>query len=274
MRSLAVGSQLQDAWLHPERATEEMRKIAAAAQIQGARVFTDSTWRTNMIQQMRKAWNTRDTNIGGAIRAGARAPWAAIEFAAQPTMEMMVPKLKNAAFVEMARAELARNPAMDARQLSDAMGPAWRSIDNRFGQIVYDNYFFHPVVEDLSQMLFRSVGWKEGTVEALGGGAIDAAKAAKGIVTGQGLNVSHRLAYAAALPVVTALVAAMYQRLHAGKFWSGAKGLVDPLSGGKTETGDNERVGLPTYMKDVVGFWHSPLGTPVRQTVSGPWAMR
>ena len=261
VRDLVIGKQLQDAWLHPDQATPEMAKIADAAQIQGARVFTDQMWRTNALDSMRKAWNTRDTNIGGAIRAGVRLPFAAIEQTAKPVMEIMVPRLKNAAFVRMAQMELARNPNLDAKGLSDAMGPAWRAVDNRFGQIVYDNYFFNRTVKDMAQLMFRSVGWNEGTAEALVGGAIDTAKAVKSLATGQKPDITHRMGYAIALPVVTGLLASIYQYAHTGKLWTGAKGLVAPETGNKTTTGDDERAQFPTYMKDVVGFWHSPLGT-------------
>jgi hypothetical protein len=69
---------------------------------------------------------------------------AAIELLAKPVMEWWVPRLKLAAFMDLARMELRDlGPKPDPLEAAKVLGRAWDSIDNRFGELIYDNIFWH-----------------------------------------------------------------------------------------------------------------------------------
>lgn len=56
-----------------------------------------------------------------------------------------------------------------------ALRQAWDSIDNRFGQLVYDNLFWNKSAKDIGMVMTRSLGWNLGTVREIGGGLKDLA---------------------------------------------------------------------------------------------------
>ena len=92
-------------------------------------------------------------------------------------MEVMVPRMKVGIFMDMANHELGR---MTDEQKSDRdyvrkkLGNVWNSVDNRMGQMVYDNLFWNRTLKDLALASVRSVGWNLGTLRELGGGVSDA----------------------------------------------------------------------------------------------------
>jgi hypothetical protein len=59
------------------------------------------------------------------------------------------------------------------------VGRAWDSVDNRLGQLVYDNLFWHNMTKDLGLVATRSLGWNLGTIRELAGGVADYARALK-----------------------------------------------------------------------------------------------
>jgi hypothetical protein len=73
----------------------------------------------------------------------------------------------------MAAMELAGKP------LLEKLGKAWDSVDNRMGQVVYDNLFWRKSIKDIGMASVRSLGWNLGTFRELGGGALDFAKAGR-----------------------------------------------------------------------------------------------
>jgi hypothetical protein len=56
------------------------------------------------------------------------------------------------------------------QQIREAVQRAWDSVDNRMGQLVYDNLFWNRAVKDLAMASVRSVGWNLGSVREMGGG--------------------------------------------------------------------------------------------------------
>jgi N12 class adenine-specific DNA methylase len=98
-------------------------------------------------------------------RGVARAP---IALASAPTTAIMntwVPYLKAAAFEDLARMEMRRLPPdatlADHRKVLQA---AWKVIDDRFGQLRYDNLFWDNTAKQLAMSLFLSVGWQVGSL--------------------------------------------------------------------------------------------------------------
>jgi hypothetical protein len=55
----------------------------------------------------------------------------------------------------------------------EAFAGACDSVDNRMGQLVYDNLFWDRTLKDLMMISVQSVGWNLGTLRELGGAAVD-----------------------------------------------------------------------------------------------------
>ena len=89
------------------------------------------------------------------------------------------------------------------------MTKAWDSVDNRMGQLVYDNLFWNKTLKDLAFISTRSVGWNLGSVREIGGGGVDAVKAVADMARGRKPELTTRMAYTIAMPIITALYGAI-----------------------------------------------------------------
>src|SRR5262245_16430254 len=227
----------------------------------GGRTSMDAIYRT---QPMQSFWKS--------IRSG---PWGAlgavIEKAAWPVMGYAVPRLKLGAFTRLAESELARlGPGASDEAQRVVLTRAWDSIDNRFGQLVYDNLFWNKVLKDLAHLSTRSVGWNLGTVREIGGATfIDLPKQFTKLAGGRGrdIRLTPREAYSVALPAVTGLYGGITMYLLTGAGPQTLKDYFYPRTGLLRKDGFEDRVSLPSYMKDVYAYGKDPIST-LRHKVS------
>jgi hypothetical protein len=177
-------------------------------------------------------------------------------------MNQIVPRLKLGVFYDLASDALDKlGPAAHPDDVRRAMQRAWDSVDNRMGSVVYDNLFWNKAMKDVMHATVRSVGWNWGTLGELGGGAKDLAGFAKDVVTGKGGELSHRAAYTMALPMTIGLAGAVMQYLYTGKGPSDLFDMFHPKTGTKDADGNDNRVVLPSYMKDVYSYGQHPVKT-------------
>ncbi len=166
----------------------------------GGRAKMDSIYSDQWVKALGKAW--RQGNYPGVVM---RVPFAVLEAAMKPIMEYIVPRQKLAAFADLARLEMQKlGPNATQDDLRAAMQRAQASVDNRMGQLVYDNLHWNKTVKDLAMITTRSVGWNVGTGRELLGGGVDAAKFAKNLAAGQKAEFTHKMAYVLALHVLLA----------------------------------------------------------------------
>lgn len=204
-----------------------------------------------------------------AVRAGdyttaARAVVPALtEATVKPLMEYVVPRQKLGVFYDLAQRELARLPdGATADQVRAAMGRAWDSVDNRMGQVVYDNLFWNKTFKDLLHASVRSVGWNWGTWRELGGGAGDLAGMARDAATkGRKPGMTPRVEYLLALPITIGILGAITQYLYTGQGPQELKDYFFPRTGTTDPDGNPNRVQLPSYMRDVNAYAHHPWQT-------------
>jgi hypothetical protein len=129
------------------------------------------------------------------------------------------------------------------------------------GQLVYDNLFWNKTMKDLSMASVRSLGWNLGTIRELGGGVKDTVKMLDDMRQGKKPELSYRMAYTMALPIVAGLGGAIYQYLHTGKGPEELKDYYFPKNGALDKKGQPARVSLPTYMKDIYHYTTNPVQT-------------
>ena len=241
----------------------------------GGRTKMDQFYLNSSVANFWAAW--REGSIG---KSALHSVPAAIEYLARPIMQAWVPRLKMGAFSKLAEFELEKlGPNADWFAQRDVLARAWDSIDNRLGQLTYDNLFWNRVIKDVGMMSVRSLGWNIGTFRELGGGVIDLGKAFRKP------ELTPRLAYTLAYPVVIGLHGAMVQYLLTG-LRPGERNpemppdspdpnpIVDmafPRSGRINPDGTEERTSIPGYHKDVYQYFKGfPLGLErgVRQFVT------
>lgn len=201
--------------------------------------------------------NTTVNAFKQAARAGryGEAAWKAIptvfDYLNKPVFEYLVPRQKFGVFFDMAQDAIKANPNMDMATKREVFGKLWDSVDNRMGELVYDNVFWNRALKDALMATTRSVGWNLGTYRELGGGIMDA----KSLFVGK--NLSPRTAYVLALPFTTAMVGAAIQYLYTGQGPDELKDCFFPKDGGVELDGQTPtRKSLPSYVKDVGEYYH------------------
>jgi hypothetical protein len=236
----------------------EFAKITDALIKGGGRVKMDLFYKNSSVERFWKALGEKKFG-----RVGVQAIPAAIEALAKPVMEKWVPRMKLGIFSEMAESQMAlwkkQGHEPSVSEMRTEYGKIWDSIDNRMGQMVYDNLFWNRTLKDVGLASVRSLGWNLGTLRELGGGVKDIIDIK--VNNSGGVKISPRTAYLLALPAVVALYGAMYQYIKTGEGPEEFKDYFFPKTGGKTPDGRDERVTIPSYIKDIYAYWKHPLTT-------------
>ncbi|WP_432718990.1 lytic transglycosylase domain-containing protein [Pectinatus frisingensis] len=229
--------------------------LTQAMGIAGGRARMDDIYRTNMIAKMQDAFNN-----GHYINAGLRAPFAVMEWAAKPIMEQLVPRQKLGVFADMVNDILKNNKDISGDEYQYQVQKAWNSVDNRLGQMVYDNLFWNKAVKDLLMASTRSVGWNVGTIRELGGAGIDTAKFVNDALHLKNPDFTYRMSYAMALPVTVGMLGAITGYLY-GQPPQTLKDYFYPKTGMLDASGRPQRIQLPSYIKDAYGYGTHPIET-------------
>lgn len=231
-------------------------ELTKALEAGGFRFGQDAWYDSNSRARLRDAWKA-----GERVGAIPAAIGTAVETLSAPIMQHYVPYLKMAAASDLARFELARMAKQGTettpQQLRETMARAVDSVDNRFGQLSYDNLNWHKMAKELAMMSVISLGWNLGTVRELGGGAKDLAK----LLAGKGPGFSHRLAYLIAMNGVHALGSMLYQYAMTGQGPQSVKDVMFPRNGETDESGRPARTAWPDYVKDEASWAHQPAET-------------
>ncbi len=241
------GNKLLREYLEPGRFAE-MAKLADAVAQAGGRVHMDPYYKNQAIESFWKAWKQ-----GSYAQAGLRAFPAAMEYLAKPVMEYVVPRQKLGVFANLAEDVFARaeREGWTREKTRYELNRAWDSVDNRMGQIVYDNLFWNRAVKDLGLVSVRSLGWNLGTAREIFGGGLDIARQTARLAAGEKAEMTHRMAYVMALPIVVGFTGAVIHYLSTGKEPEALTDYFFPQTGKIGPNGRPERLSLPSYLKDL-----------------------
>ena len=244
------GSKLMKEYLSPGSYAKFARE-ANAISLAGGRIKQN----TIEIKPLTQALD--DLKAGAIGSAMKKTIPALIDASSRPIMEGWVPRMKLGAFYGMANniLDTADRERWTQDQVRTRMQTAWDSIDNRFGQMVYDNLFWNKALRDVLMASTRSVGWNAGTIRELGGAAVDTAQQAGKVVSGKAPELTDRMGFAIGMTVSAGLLgSAIYYLLNGERpqTWKDAY-----FPGKKGEA----RMSIPGYMKDVVAYAHDPKQT-------------
>jgi hypothetical protein len=264
------GNKLLKEWFKPGSQGGEIGKIVDGLVAAGGRVQMDEFYQTRIAEKMRAAF--RAGNVWGGL---LRAPFAGVEAVSDVIMKQVVPRQKLGVFADLARFEMERlGPNATHEQTREALAKVWDSVENRMGQMTYDNLFWNRMGKDLAMIGVRSVGWNLGTIREIGGGAIDLVKEPVKKAGGKPPHEinTHRIAYLMGLATVSAVMGAIYQYLATGKGPEEPKDYFFPRTGELDASGRPERVSLPTYVKDVYHYGTEP-GRTITNKVAPIWSL-
>lgn len=226
-------------------------------QVAGGRVAMDRYYSNNSLREFTKAirraspqWLPGRLKGAGETakfgRAAALSIPAFFEAAAVPLMESYVPRVKMGAFSDMARFEIERaersGKPMDEKMKMQTLQRVWDEIDNRFGQMVYDNVFVDRTMKDIAFATTRAVGWNVGSARTLGGSATDLLTTRARVKEGDSA-VSHKMAHTVGLVGTIMFYNAVYGYLH-GRPPKEMEDYIHPMGP------DGKRVEIPSYLKE------------------------
>lgn len=258
------GLEMRRDYFAPGSGSPETQMLNEAWAQGGGRAKMDQIYRGSQMEAFQKAYaQFKAGQSDKALGVMGRMLPALNEAVSAPLMEHFVPLVKNGVGADMIRYEMSKLPPdASVNQKRAVFGKVVDSIDNRFGQMIYDNLFWNRTLKDSLMTAFRSVGWNLGTSRELGGGLKDIPSGFKGLGSGEG--ISHRLAYIGGMTAVTAMYGAMIQYLYTGKGPEEAKDFFFPKTGQTNPDGTAERKSLPVYMKDVYGLFNRADEGPMR----------
>ena len=226
-------------------------ELVDALEKAGGRVTMDKFYLNNSVENFYDALKARSP-----LGVLWNSPGAIMETVARPIMQELVPRQKLGVFADAAEFILKKAERENWSEYKTTMKlqEMWDSVDNRMGQLVYDNLFWDKAIKDLGMASVRSLGWNIGTFRELGGGAIELGKVPGKLLTEKGrasITMTPKMAYTMSLPVVVGLWGAVIYYIYNKE---GPQEMLDyyyPKTGRIKPDGTPERIALPSYMKDI-----------------------
>lgn len=238
----------------------------------GGKLAMHEDYKVNTVRTMREAWN-EDNYIGATIRALPEINQAMM----RPLFDKYIPRLKVGQFLKEYSFELAQKAKdIESGKITrpELSRQIWDSVENRFGEMNFDNLFWNRTFKSSLQVLFRSITWKLGNIReydnALRGQALEFKHAAS---EGRVPRMTRSFGWLAGMSITAALQAILITKTTTGKYpWELAKdfgGIVKNIVYPRTSlTDEKERVSGVSYWRDAFSLVHAP-GQYIKHSMSG-----
>jgi len=235
-----LGKMIEAEYLTPSN-NLQLASLAKSLEIAGGRIGLDPLYTNNAVEAFHRAVTDR------SLKALPRAVDALVEKSSNWLMKNMVPRIKIGMFAEMAdhRLNELMNAGASRETISTELGKLWDSVDNRAGQLVYDNLFWSKTRKDLGFLVMRSQGWNLGTLRELGGGMVDLGK-----MFGGNTRLTERTAYIMAMTATMGSLGAIYHYMETGQ---APRKPADYFFPGK----EGQKKSFPSYIRDVGALLHA-----------------
>jgi hypothetical protein len=220
---------------------------------------------------MEAAWKS-----GNYIGAGWRLPFAVSNVMMKPLFETYIPRLKMGTFLREMSFELERNSDKIARGevTQDQLARKTAAfVEDRFGELNWDNLYWNRTFKSAMQIVFRSVTWKLGNIRGFGKAGRDITLQAARLLTGKRPQITMPMAWLLGMSVVTGMLSSIITKVATGKYpWELAKSggeLMRNLIFPRIDPADaSQRVSVPTYWRDLVHATYHPVDY-VRSSMTG-----
>lgn len=221
---------------------------------QGYQISTEETFKQNI-------------KTGNYIGATLRALPSLSKTITKPLFDIYIPRLKIGTFLKEYSNDLVENSGKLAEGETTRATLArerWNFVEDRFGEMNFDNLFWNRTLKTSMQLLFRSVTWKMGNIRATGGAFWNQGKefysAAK---ERRAPRLNPKMAWLIGMSVVTVVIGTLMQKMMSGKNPSSLKDIIYPQVDDQ-----GNRISTPTYWKDAFHLAHDPAGY-VTSSMSG-----
>lgn len=241
----------------------------------GGDVRANSAYRLNTISTFKQA--IKDGNVLGAL---IRTPLAGSEFVMKPVFDYYIPRLKVGLFMrEMPLRLKERAAEIKAGTLSEftVARDVLRFVEHRFGEMSWESLFWNNTMKGAAQVLFRSMTWKMGSILGFLEAPFEqAAEIRRAYKAGRVPHIEPRMAWAASVAGLTAVLGTTISKTMSGRYpweWEDGRTMAGQMRNmafpHSSDTDPDQRMSLPTYMKDIIHISRSPKEY-VRSSLSGP----
>ena len=247
----------------------KFREMMGAIITAGGRAGLDPFYYNQAVESFRRTIaDIRKGTSEEQVKAMGKLPFkaisAGIEVAAHPVMQWLVPRQKMGLFALLAQHEMqrAREGRITDEQLAERLAQSWDNVDNRLGQLVYDNLFWNRKFKDFAMLMVRSVGWNLGSWREYGGAIGDILNMPTGKRQAQGdVWLSQKMAYTSGAIFTYMVLGSLIQNMLTGEDPEELRDYFFPKTGNLNPDGSDERLSLPTYAKDWFAYSKHPVKT-------------
>lgn len=280
------GGRLNKEWLGVKPSDPHTAAVLDMLEQGGAHMKMSATEYNNALPKLIRA--VRQKSASGTLKQTLPAISEAISWVIH---HKLVPAQKMGARVMLAKFELDRVAGSlgkargDYRGIIDALHPdALKQlaahvvdlVDDRLGQMNYDNQFWNKTAREAAQAAIGAVGWQVGTLRTVTGGVRDLVHLWKpekllstldkaGNLDGDLGRVSGRLTYLVTLALLMGGLSAITQYLLTGEGPSELKDYFFPKTGNRNDDGSDERLQWPSYWSDHYKLATHPLQTAMHK---------
>jgi hypothetical protein len=242
----------------------------------GGKLAMHEDYKVNSLDTFKQ--NLTSHNYIGAL---LRAFPAANELMMKPLFEVYIPRLKVGLFLHEMSQQLSQHAdalALGKESRAKLARETWDRVENRFGEMNFDNLFWNRSFKTAMQLMFRSVTWKLGSLRGMGSAVWNQgrilAEATALIKDAEGQRGFKRpkldpsAAWMLGVLSTTATLSTIIQKSLTGQWPQQPIDFMFPKDGTKDKNGNDNRVSLPTYLRDAFSFKHNPV-TYVAHSTSG-----
>lgn len=250
-----------------------------ALQKGGGRPGIDTYYRSRQTDQYFRNWIAENRRQGKSVFFPK-----AIAKSMNWIMEDMVPRLKLGSAMRMFENEMDKwgpnwHQSVSVEKQREVFGQIVDSIDNRHGQLIYDNVFWPRMLKDVGFASMQFMGFTMGTVREAAGGVTDLLRIPLKLLLHEKVEVPRRAAWTfMAMPFIAGISNAIAQYYMTGtKPGDDPDGrkiagvipvdYIYPWNGKYLPSGEKERITLPSsaYLRTLT----NPLEQGLASTVKG-----
>lgn len=220
----------------------------------GGKLAMHQDYKINTIQTFRQALK-QNNYIGAAIRG---IP-AFSELIMKPLFETYIPRLKIGMFLkEYSNALVERTGEINRGTLTkpELARRTWDFVEDRLGEMNFDNLFWDRTFKSSMQVLVRSITWKLGNIRGFGKAFVEQGLEFKdAFKEGRLPSLAPEMAWAWGVVTLHLALGTMIQMMATGEKPKELRDMVYPRI-----NDDGDRLSIPTYLRDAFHLGHKPLG--------------
>jgi hypothetical protein len=237
------------------------------------------------MEHLKEAWASRDWGnnpLGTSLKLLFRAPFAMNEYLFRPLFNYFIPRVKLGSFLKEYSQGLVDHEAdLASGQMTEGQlgRKTWDSIEDMFGQVNWDKFFWKRTLKTAMQIFFRAAQWAAGNVRftsnAVRGQAAEIADSARYAYSR--VNPESGYEAKASTKAIPRLDPNMAKLIGLFITWTAANSLVQLAAthempqdakdlfagriGGKDSHGNWRRVTFPAIVfKDALSLWFGGVG--------------